>query len=93
MLGDGLTSVVHVPWWAMASGTGVGGVMYVAGLYSRRCELATDRLAAELTEDSEALAEALGRLGELTRIPPDRRFPTHPSLNERLENLRARPLP
>ena len=76
------------PWWALASGIGWGSIMFLAGLHSRRCELATDRLGAELIDDPDAMGAALTRLAEITKTPPNQRFPTHPSLNERLRNLR-----
>ena len=52
------------PWWALASGIGWGGVLFLAGLYSRRCDLATDRLAAELIEDPEAMGAAPPRVAQ-----------------------------
>lgn len=80
---------LHGPFWAAMSGAGSVVALVIAGRYSRYSELATDRLAAELTDDADGMAAALTRLAEITKTPPHQRFPTHPSLNERLENLRA----
>jgi heat shock protein HtpX len=70
--------------WAAGSGVGWTGVLMLWGRYSRRCELAADRLAGELMEAPADMRAALIRLAEITKVPPDRRSPTHPSLNDRL---------
>lgn len=78
---------VRGPFWAMAGGAGSLAVVAVAGRYSRYCELAADRLAAELTEDPAAMRDALSRLADVTKMPAHRRSPTHPSLKDRLDAL------
>jgi Zn-dependent protease with chaperone function len=65
-------------------------VFLLAGRYSRHCELAADRLAADLTEDPAAMRDALSRLADVTKTPADRRSPTHPSLTDRLDALGVR---
>ena len=75
------------PLWAVASSIGWFGVTMLAGLYSRRCELAADRLAAELMDAPEDMRDALTRLGTLTMLPSSKRSITHPSLNERVAAL------
>ena len=77
------------PVWAFANGLGIGLMMMLTARYSRHCELMADRLAEELIDDPGAMAAALTRFAEMTRTPAGQRFPTHPSLNDRLASLRA----
>lgn len=79
------------PMWALTSAAGWMAVLILTGIYSRRCELAADRLAAELMEAPDEMRDALTRLGSLTPLPTSHRSHTHPSLDERLASLSALP--
>ncbi|MYD98048.1 MAG: M48 family metalloprotease [Gammaproteobacteria bacterium] len=65
-------------------------VLYVLipGFFMRRMELQTDRLAVELLEDGELLAEALLRLAELNDHDIRRTSWSHPSTRDRVKAIR-----
>ena len=61
----------------------------IPGFYMRRMEFGADRLAAELLDDGESLAQALAKLGELSGQPLDRKSWSHPPMQARIDALRA----
>lgn len=65
-------------------------VLYVLipGFFMRRMELQTDRLAVELLEDGELLADALLRLAELNDHDIRRTSWSHPSTRDRVKAIR-----
>jgi Zn-dependent protease with chaperone function len=75
----------------IALGSAGGGVLLglFPGWISRKIEFATDRAAARMLDDPEALCTALLRLSKLKHEPPDRQFLTHPSVKRRIRAIRA----
>ena len=84
----------HEPW-GVASGAILAGLfagvfmIFLPGFFMRRMEFAADRLAAEMLGDSEVLAQALERLGEITGQRLDGWSWSHPALQARIAALRS----
>jgi len=66
-------------------------VLYILipGFFMRRMEFRTDRLAVDLLDDGEALADALLRLAELNEEDIGQRYWSHPSIRDRVKAIRA----
>ena len=68
-----------------------GGLFLVAlpGFFMRRMELQADRLAVEMLGDGEPLVDALTTLAELNNQPLDARSWSHPTMQTRIDAIRA----
>ena len=69
------------------------GLLLVAlpGFFMRRMEFQADRLAVEMLGDGESLVDALTKLAELNKQPLDARSWSHPSMQARIDAIRALP--
>ena len=67
------------------------GLFLVAlpGFFMRRMEFQADRLAVELLGDGEPLVDALTTLAELNKQPLDARSWSHPTMQARIDAIRA----
>lgn len=64
-------------------------VIALPGFFMRRMEFQADRLAVEMLGDGEPLVEALTTLAELNRQPLDTRSWSHPTMQARIDAIRA----
>ncbi len=70
---------------ALVVGVVNGTLVTAAGLYMRRMELRTDRIAVEVMDGRwKPLAKALTRIAGIKQTPLHRRSLTHPSVNDRI---------
>ncbi|MCY4059608.1 MAG: M48 family metalloprotease [Gammaproteobacteria bacterium] len=67
-------------------------VVALPGFFMRRMEFQADRLAVEMLGDGELLVDALTKLAELNKQPLDARSWSHPTMQARIEAIRALPL-
>ena len=70
-----------------------GGLFLVAlpGFFMRRMEFQADRLAVEMLGDGELLIDALTKLAELNKQPLDAKSWSHPTMQARIDAIRALP--
>ena len=61
----------------------------IPGFFMRRMEFQADRLAVEMLGDSEPLVDALTKLAELNNQPLDARSWSHPTMQARIDAIRA----
>ena len=66
-------------------------VVALPGFFMRRMEFQADRLAVEMLGDGESLVEALTKLAELNKRPLDARSWSHPTIQARIDAIRALP--
>ena len=68
-----------------------GGLFLVAlpGFFMRRMEFQADRLAVAMLGDGESLVDALTKLAELNKQPLDARSWSHPTMQARIDAIRA----
>lgn len=67
------------------------GLFLVAlpGFFMRRMEFQADRLAVEMLGDGEPLVDALTKLAELNKQPLDAKSWSHPTMQARIDAIRA----
>lgn len=67
------------------------GLFLVAlpGFFMRKMEFQADRLAVEMLGDGESLVDALTKLAELNKQPLDARSWSHPTMQARIDAIRA----
>lgn len=70
-----------------------GGFFFVVlpGFFMRRMEFQADRLAVEMLGDGEPLVDALTTLAELNKQPLDAKSWSHPTMQARIDAIRALP--
>jgi len=64
-------------------------VVALPGFFMRRMEFQADRLAVEMLGDGELLVDALTKLAELNKQPLDARSWSHPTMQARIDAIRA----
>ena len=81
----------------IAAGASLAGVfaglfvVALPGFFMRRMEFQADRLAVEILGDGELLVDALTKLAELNEQPLDARSWSHPTMQARIDAIRALP--
>ena len=79
----------------MAAGAALAGafaglfIVVLPGFFMRRMEFQADRLAVEMLGDGESLVDALTKLAELNKQPLNARSWSHPTLQARIDAIRA----
>lgn len=80
---------------SVVAGTALAGVfgglflLALPGFFMRRMEFQADRLAVEMLGDGEPLVDALTTLAELNKQPLDAKSWSHPSMQARIDGIRA----
>ncbi|MDE0661709.1 MAG: M48 family metalloprotease [Gammaproteobacteria bacterium] len=64
-------------------------IVAIPGVFMRRMEFQADRLAVEMLGDGEPLVDALTKLAELNKQPLDARSWSHPTMQARIDAIRA----
>ncbi|MDE0190139.1 MAG: M48 family metalloprotease, partial [Gammaproteobacteria bacterium] len=64
-------------------------IIALPGFFMRRMEFQADRLAAEMLGDGELLVDALTKLAELNKQPLDAKSWSHPTMQARIDAIRA----
>ena len=80
---------------SVAAGAALAGafaglfVVVLPGFFMRRMEFQADRVAVEMLGDGELLVDALTKLAELNKQPLDARSWSHPTMQARIDAIRA----